>query len=171
MKKRFAGILALALAATLLAPMTAATAAPTAATGSNACWTYKASEKKFAAKANAARDRLGLGKFKLDPELSKVARKHTQEMIRANDLFHTTSDQLRARVTNWSLLGENVGVGSSVDSLHTAFMNSPAHAANILHALYKFQGVGVAKANGRMWVTVIFANSSDPGTTLPMPNC
>ena len=168
MKKRFAGILAVALAATLLAPMTSSVAAPA---GSSACWNYKDSEKKFARKANAARANLGLGKYRLDPELSKVARKHTQEMIRANDLFHTTSDQLRARVTNWSLLGENVGVGSTVDSLHTAFMNSPAHAANILHSAYKFQGVGVAKANGRMWVTVIFADSSNPGTTLNMPSC
>ena len=169
MKKRFAGILAVALAATLLAPMTAASAAPT---GSSTCWNYKASEKKFAAKANAARDRLGLGKYKIDPELSKVARKHTQEMINRGEIYHTTSDQLRARVTNWSLLGENVGVGSTVDSLHTAFMGSPAHAANILHAAYKYQGVGVAKANGRLWVTVIFAASpGDPGTTLPMPNC
>ena len=168
MKKRLAGILAVALAATLLTPLTSATAAPT---GSSACWNYKATEKGFARKANAARERLGLGKYRLDPELSKVARKHTQEMIRANDLFHTTSDQLRARVTNWSLLGENVGVGSSVDSLHSAFMDSPAHAANILHGSYKFQGVGVARANGRMWVTVIFADSSNPGTTLSMPNC
>ena len=168
MKKRFAGILAVALAATLLAPMTAASAAPT---GSSNCWSYKASEKKFAAKANASRDRLGLAKYRLDPELSKVARKHTQEMIRANDLFHTTSDQLRARVTNWSLLGENVGVGATVDSLHKAFMDSPAHASNILHSAYKFHGIGVAKANGRMWVTVIFAASNDPGTTLRMPNC
>ena len=168
MKKRLAGILAMALAATLLAPMTSAIAAPT---GSSACWDYKASERKFARKANVERMELGLGKYRLDPELSKVARKHTKEMIRANDLFHTTSDQLRSRVTNWRLLGENVGVGSTVDSLHTAFMNSPAHAANILHGSYKFQGVGVATANGRMWVTVIFADSSNPGTTLPMPSC
>ena len=167
MKKRFAGILTLALTASLLVPMTT----QVANAGSSTCWNYKASEKKFARKANAARSQISLGKLRLDPELSKVARKHTKEMIRANDLFHSTSEQLRTRITNWTSLGENVGVGSSVDSLHTAFMNSPAHAANILHTGYKFQGVGVIKANGRMWVTVIFAQSSNPGTTLKMPTC
>lgn len=167
MKKRFAGILAVAMMATLLTPMTATVANA----GSSTCWNYKTSEKKFARKANAARGQVGVGKMRIDPELSKVARKHTKEMIRANDLFHSTSEQLRNRVTNWTLLGENVGVGSSVDSLHTAFMNSPAHAANILNASYKYHGVGVIKANGRMWVTVIFSATEDPGTTLSMPRC
>ena len=167
MKKRFAGILAVAMMATLLSPVTA----NVANAGSSSCWNYKTSETKFARKANAARGRIGLPKMKMDPELSKVARKHTQEMIKANDLFHSTSTQLRNRVTNWTLLGENVGVGGSVDSLHTAFMNSPAHAANILNGTYKYHGVGVAKANGRMWVTVIFSATEDPGTTLPMPSC
>lgn len=167
MKKRLAGILTLALTAALLVPMTA----PVATAGSSTCWNYKTSEKKFARKANAARGNTSLAKLRLDPELSKVARKHTKEMVNKNDLFHSTSTQLRNRVTNWTLLGENVGVGSTVDSLHTAFMNSPAHAANILNASYKYQGVGVMKAHGRMWVTVIFSATQDPGTTLKMPTC
>jgi uncharacterized protein YkwD len=167
MKKRFAGILALAVTAALLAPVSSVAQAGT----SSKCWDYKTSEKKFARKANAARANIGLGKLKLDPELSKVALKHTKEMVKANNLFHTSSDQLRARVTNWTLLGENVGVGGSVDSLHEAFMNSPSHAANILHLSYRYHGVGVVKAHGRMWVTVIFSATQDPGTTLRMPTC
>lgn len=167
MKKRFAGILAATMLATTMAPVTA-TAARSA---SSTCWEYKPSEKKFARKANASRANIGLGKLKLDPELSKVALKHTREMVKANDLFHTSSEQLRSRVTNWTLLGENVGVGGTVDSLHQAFMNSPAHAANVLHTGYKYHGVGVLRAHGRMWVTIIFSAVNDPGTTLKMPRC
>jgi uncharacterized protein YkwD len=50
-------------------------------------------------------------------------------------------------------------------------MNSPAHAANVLHSSFKHVGVAVTRSGGRMWVTVIFESVSNPGTTLPMPKC
>lgn len=170
MSKKFAGIIAAAIIGSLLVPGIAS-AATASASGNNSCWDYKDSERAFARKANKERTDKGEGKLKLDPELSKVALKHTKEMVAADSLFHTSSDQLRARVKNWSLLGENVGVGSSVSSLHTAFMNSPAHAANILNANFGHQGVGVVKKGDRMWVTVIFSSDENPNTTLSMPNC
>lgn len=143
----------------------------TSATADNKCWKVKASESGFAKKMNAARTANGKGKLSLDPEISKVARKHTKEMINQALLHHTSSDALRNRVTRWQLLGENVGVGATVDSLHVAFMNSPAHRENILLSSFKHVGVGVIKDGGRMWVTVIFENTEDPGTTLKMPRC
>lgn len=143
----------------------------TASTGDNRCWSYKTSERGFARKMNAVRSGRGLGKLSLDPEISKAARVHTNEMINQNTLHHTSSTNLRNRVTNWVVLGENVGVGSTVSSLHDAFMNSPAHRDNIEHAAYKHVGIGVRKANGRLWVTVIFEAVTDPGTTLNMPRC
>src|SRR3712207_4708048 len=105
---------ALFLAGTLLAALLTAATASAGSTGDNACWKYKDSERGFARKMNAARTDRGLGKLSLDPELSKAARVHTNEMIRRDELFHTTSSDLRNRVTNWILLGENVGVGGSV---------------------------------------------------------
>lgn len=137
----------------------------------NRCWSYKTSERGFARKINSERVLEGLGKLSLDPELSKAALKHTWEMARKNELYHTPSDTLRARVTNWTILGENVGVGGSVSSLHDAFMNSPAHADNVLYQTFKHVGIGVVKKAGRMWVTVIFEAVVDPGTTLGMPRC
>lgn len=138
---------------------------------SSSCWYFKPSEKGFARKMNQARVAAGLRKLRLDPELSKVSRVHTAEMFKADLLHHATSAQLTRRVTNWSVLGENVGVGGTVASLHDAFMNSPAHKANILLTGYNHVGVGVAKKNGRMWVTVTFAKSPNPGTSLKMPRC
>jgi len=163
-------IVAILLGGALLATFSPVTTAG-AGTGDNQCWKYKASERNFNRKMNAARTSRGLGKLSLDPEISKVARVHTREMIRANSLHHTSSTNLRRRVTNWIVLGENVGVGGTVDSLHQAFMNSPAHRDNIEHAAYKHVGIGVRKADGRMWVTVIFEAVTDPGTTLRMPRC
>lgn len=165
-RKTAALIFAGALFTTLL-PLTTAQAA----IGDNPCWSYTDAERGFARKTNAARANAGLGKLSLDPELSKAARVHTNEMIRKDELFHTSSTNLRQRVTAWTILGENVGVGSTVDSLQKAFMNSPAHRDNILLPAYRHIGVGAKKANGRLWVTIIFEDGADPGTTLAMPRC
>lgn len=142
-----------------------------AAAADNSCWTYKRPEKGFNRKMNAARTNAGLAKLSLDPELSKAARVHTREMVKRNELYHTPSNRLASRVTNWIILGENVGVGSTVSSLHQAFMDSPAHRDNIMKVSFKHVGIGVLKKHGRMWVTVIFEAVTDPGTTLSMPKC
>lgn len=153
----------------LFAAMLPAAAAP-AANGST-CWSTTRPERGFTKKMNAARDVAGVGRVRLDPELSKVARVHTREMVRANKLHHTPARALTRRVTNWVTLGENVGSGATVTSLHRAFMRSPIHRANILLGTYNHVGVGTKKANGKLWVTVVFEARTDPGTTLPMPSC
>lgn len=163
-----------AVAAALLVPSTAS-----ASVADSKCWNYKTSERAFAKKNNAARVNAGIGKLSLDPELSRVAMKHTKEMVSASDgdpgaddLFHSTAEQLKRRVTGqWTLLGENVGVGGSVSSLHGAFMDSPLHRANMMNAAFKHVGVGVIKKGDEMFVTVIFSAGGDPGTSLSMPKC
>ena len=136
-----------------------------------ACWTPKPEEQAFREKMNLERAATGAGQLQLDPELSKAARVHTREMTSRDLLYHTPNNDLTRRVTHWSVLGENVGVGGTVDSLDDAFINSPAHRANILYSSFRYVGIGVREVDGRMWVTVLFEASSDPGTTLPMPNC
>jgi uncharacterized protein YkwD len=135
------------------------------------CWDYKRSERGFARKMNKVRRRKGRGRLSLDPELSRAARVHTSEMIRRNTLYHTSNRKLRRRVVGWSTLGENVGLGGSVRSLHRAFMNSAHHRSNVLYGSFRHAGVGVRKRSGRMWVTVIFEARRDPGTRLRMPRC
>jgi uncharacterized protein YkwD len=137
----------------------------------NQCWRYRPSERLFTRLMNAARERADLPKLSLDPEASKVARKHTTEMAERNLLHHTPSSSLVRRVTRWEILGENVGVGGTVDSLHHAFMDSPPHRANILFSKFRHVGVGVRKTDERIWVTVILENKLDPGTRLRMPRC
>lgn len=165
--KRFLAVVAM----TTLLSATYAVAPAQARSIDNPCWSYRGAEKGFARRINAERSDRNLGKLSLDPELSKAARVHTNEMVRRSVLYHTPSDKLRRRVTNWIVLGENVGVGGSVSSLHDAFMASPAHRDNVLDATYQHVGIGTKKANGRMWVTVIFEAVTDPGTTLRMPRC
>lgn len=163
--------LVVALAIPAVTPFVLPDPSPTAAGADNPCYKFTAAERGFASKMNQERRARGLGTMKLDPELSKASIRHTKEMTNANTLVHSTTTQLTRRVTNWSSLGENVGVGATVDSLHTAFMSSPAHRDNILHGPFNNVGVGVKNDGGRMWVTVIFETRSNPGTRLAMPNC
>lgn len=165
---RTGSLMAVMMVAGMLSPVGTAQAAV-----DNACFKHQRPEVNFKNKINAERKDLGLGKLKIDPELSKVARHHTKAMLRADEgLFHQTSEQFRKRITGWTRIGENVGYGSKVSSLHSAFMDSPGHAANVLGPGYTHVGVGVKyDEDDRMWVTVIFSGVNNPGTTLPMPTC
>jgi uncharacterized protein YkwD len=163
-------ILTVATATALLVifvPASTSTAAAACSRG----WAFRSPERSFADKINQARAAAGKGILHLDKQLSKAARRHTREMLESNTLYHTPEPALRSRVTNWVWLGENVGVGNTVDSLHTAFMNSPDHRDNILFSKFRHVGIGTRMQGGRMWVTVLFEAETDPGTTLPMPNC
>lgn len=133
----------------------------------NDCIDYTAAEKAMARKINAARADKGQRKLRLDTELGRAARKHSNEMAADDLLFHTTPGQLSKRISRWRVLGENVGVGETVPTLHEAFMDSTVHRENILHATYRHVGVGIVHSGGKMWVTVIFENRKDPGTSLP----
>lgn len=135
----------------------------------NRCITNNRPEKRFKRLINRERISIGKNRLRLDTELSRVARKHTKAMIDRGTIYHSTAEVLRRRVTRWRVLGENVGVGGTVVSLHDAFVNSPAHLQNILYPTFRFVGVGVKKAKGRMWVTVIFERRKNPGTTLRCP--
>ena len=146
-------------------------AAGTPAGADNECWQFRTKERGFAKKINTARESVGMGKLSLDPELSKAARVHTRAMVKNNELYHTPTDKLTSRVRGWTILGENVGVGGTVTSLHTAFMASHGHYENIVHPEYRHVGIGTKEAHGRLWVTVIFEGENDPGTPLPMPKC
>lgn len=139
-----------------------------ASSSSSACYPRgpKPSELRFLRKHNRARVRRGVPRLSLDRQLSKVAIVHTREMVNAGVIYHVASSLLSRRVTNWSTLGENVGVGDNVDQLHRAFMNSPGHRANILYSGFRYIGIGVTRAHDRMWVTVNFEARRDPGSPL-----
>ncbi len=135
------------------------------------CFSFKRSERRFARLMNGARSARSHNRMKIDRHLTRVARVHTNEMVKRHSLYHTSSEALGRRVTRWRVLGENVGFGGSVRSLHHAFMESPAHRDNILFDSYRHVGVGVKQSKGLMWVTVVFEASKDPGTRLAMPSC
>lgn len=115
----------------------------------------QASSGSFVSKINGARRSAGRPSLSVRSDLSSVAYRHSQRMARGNNLHHNPN--LGSHVSNWQAVGENVGRGGDVASLHRAFMNSPSHRANILDRDYTEVGVGVVvDGNGIMWVTEVF---------------
>ena len=120
-------------------------------------------EGAFLSKINASRSAAGLPPLSMSSELVPDARAHSAEMMAAGGIFH--SSNLAGVASGWESLAENVGVGPSVDGLHTAFMNSSGHRRNILGD-FNYVGVGVKEADGQIWVTVIFMKKgAAPETT------
>ena len=124
-----------------------------------------ASEAGFLAKINASRAANGLAALSVDGGLRSHARNHTQDMIDADEIYHSSGDELKAAAgSGWSKLGENVGRGGTVDSLHKAFMDSAGHKANILGD-YNYAGIGTASSDGVLYVTVVFMKKGGGSTT------
>ena len=90
--------------------------------------------------------------------LSHYAKRHSEAMANNGYLFHSDSSVLQKMLApyDWSIGGENVGVGNSVDSLQDAFMASKVHRQNILRTAFDHTAIGIVRQHGSLWVTVIF---------------
>jgi len=112
-------------------------------------------ESDFVAKVNAERSARGLTKLSVASDLVSAARAHSKQMADEHNLYH--NPELGTDVGGWKKLGENVGKGPSVSSIHTAFMNSSGHKRNILDSDWTQVGIGVVvDSAGTIWVTEIF---------------
>jgi hypothetical protein len=111
-------------------------------------------ESEFVSLVNRERTSRGLAALTVRTDLRDVARSHSRRMASSGNLHHNPN--LTTQVTNWVRLAENVGTGSGAASLHSAFMSSSGHRANILDTKVSEVGIGVELAGGRLWVTQVF---------------
>jgi hypothetical protein len=156
------------MAATIVLALLLSVAAIALPTTARATSWDTAFEKCLRDKHNAARKAAGVAPLETKSEMVTFARNHTADMIAAGEIFH--SSDLTKATTGWTKLGENVGRGSSCDSLHNAFMNSAGHKQNLLDPVYTSIGVGGDQAgDGRMYVTVVFAAHKNSSTTTTAP--
>jgi hypothetical protein len=110
---------------------------------------------QFVADINSARSAAGLPAYAVVGDLTGIAQQHSDEMAARQQLYHNPN--LTSQVQDWQEVGENVGTGPSVPSIHQAFMNSPEHRANILDPHFTQVGVGVTvDSQGELWVTEDF---------------
>lgn len=144
-------LVALAIA-TLLATVAATPPTAEASTGS------QARELRFVDSVNVERAGRGIDRLRLASDLTEVARRHSARMASDGDLRHNPS--LGSEVSGWSRVGENVGRGGSVSSLHAALMDSESHRRNILDGQFTEIGVGVHLSGSTVWVTQVFRTPS-----------
>jgi uncharacterized protein YkwD len=108
---------------------------------------------------NGDRAAAGLDGLCENGQLAGFAQAWAEQMAATGSFVH---QDIASTITGTSFftMGENILVGPagySPDQMETAWMNSPAHRANILSGAFNQAGVGTAySADGRMWVCVDF---------------
>jgi uncharacterized YkwD family protein/spore coat assembly protein SafA len=115
---------------------------------------------------NKERTSRGLSPLTFDPELSRVARIKSQDMIDKKYFSHTSPtygspfDMMQKFGLRFSAAGENIAYGQkTAQEVMTTWMNSAGHRANILSEAYTHIGIGVAKMyNGTLYWTQMFMN-------------
>lgn len=140
--------------AVILALLTSVFFVPTTTASAASIQISSAKETSLISLTNKARAKFGLRAYRVNAELTKVARAHAMRMARNDRLYH--NPQLRYSVSSYRFLGENVGYSPSITGVQSAFMNSPSHRANILDRDFTQVGIGVVVAGDRIWVTEVF---------------
>jgi uncharacterized protein YkwD len=110
-----------------------------------------APEQRAVDLVNATRARNGLSQLVVGARLTRYAERHAHKMASQRRLFHSA-----LRIPGYSALGEIVGEGSTVRSVHRAFLRSAEHR-QIMLGTWRRIGVGVAGAGGLVYVVEIFA--------------
>jgi hypothetical protein len=111
-------------------------------------------ESRLVELTNRSRAQQGLRPLAVELQLTRVARDWSNTMAAERKLYHRPD--LRGAINgDWQRIGENVGVGPSVERIHEAFMASPGHRANVLGDFDRL-GIGIYERNDRLWITVNF---------------
>lgn len=129
-----------------------------------------AKENEFVTRINALRADHGLGTLQIHGQLTAKARDWAETMAEAGQIWHSN---LPDGVTvQWKRLGENVGMGGTVDALHQAFIDSPSHYENLVDPGFRYVGIGVfLDADGTVFVSEVFMElASQPAPATPAPS-
>lgn len=118
-------------------------------TSSKAKFQLTADEQQMLDLVNQERQKAGLAPLKADPELTKMARVKSQDMIDNNYFSHNSPtygspfEMMDQFGIEYNTAGENIAGNGSVQGAHTSLMNSDGHRANILGSQYSKIGIGI----------------------------
>ncbi len=105
--------------------------------------------------ANRERVAQGLQPLRWDDTLAAAARNHAALMAQRNTLSHQLPGELplqdRAKLAGarYTVIAENVAEGPTAETIHSGWMHSPHHRANILDPDLTAIGIAVAITTGR----------------------
>lgn len=112
---------------------------------------------------NAARVAEQLSPLARDAALDRLARVHSEEMLRARMVGHDVGSgdpaaRIKAAGIKAHVAGENVASAGSLENAHRALWASPSHRGNLLLDKFTHVGVAVVRArDGMVWVTEMFS--------------
>lgn len=136
---------------------------PAPAPGESAAQGAKDDDDAMLRMLNAARAAEQLGPLARDAKLDKIARAHSEEMLKVRLIGHDLgtgdpSARLRAAGLSARVTGENVVTAGSLENAHRTLWASPSHRGNMLLDQYTRVGVAVVRgADGVVWVTQMFS--------------
>jgi hypothetical protein len=129
-----------------------------------------ADEQRLVDLTNEARAQGGLKPVVWDPQLATAARAHAVLMSRQDEISHryqgeadlaTRAGQAGAK---FSVIAENIAMGTSPGQIHGAWMVSPAHHDNLMNANVNRIGVSIVPARGALFAVVDFSEGVETMT-------
>ncbi|MGB9233475.1 MAG: CAP domain-containing protein [Terriglobales bacterium] len=122
-------------------------------------------ERELFAAVNQSRRAQGLAGLRWDESLAAAARRHAALMAEHGSTQHAFEGEpsLSARVKqagahfNW--LSENVTQGPTAEFIHSQFIHSPSHRANLLDRDMDSIGVGVVERGGQLFAVEDFSQA------------
>lgn len=121
-----------------------------------------AAERLFAM-ANQARARTGAPPLTWDPALAAAARKHCERMVAEGPISHRyggepdLSERASIDGAHFSLIEENIAVGSYPAEVHEGWMNSPGHRRNLLNPEVDHVGISVIMRGSTMYAVADYS--------------
>ncbi len=137
--------------------------ASAAMVGTMLCWSANSqtavsrAERELFASINQARQAQGLPPLRWDDRLAAAARRHAELMAERGSAQHgfdgepSLSTRVKQAGARFSWLSENVTQGPTARFIHSQFMNSGPHRANILDREMDSIGVGVVERGGQLF--------------------
>jgi cysteine-rich secretory family protein len=111
--------------------------------------------QQFVSYINNQRAAHGARTLRVASDLAAYAYSHSKAMAAKQTIYHSTDAQLYS-IPGWTGIGENVGMGDTVQDLNDAFMASKEHRFNILYPGWNLLGIGTVERNNVIYVTEIF---------------
>jgi hypothetical protein len=115
--------------------------------------------------ANHDRAAAGLPALKWDSALAAAAHQHALKMAQMNQLSHqfagepAIQDRARQAGARFSTIAENVAQGPTAAGIHSQWMNSPPHRANLLDPELNSVGISVLQTGNMLFAVEDFSNA------------
>ena len=124
-----------------------------------------ASERELFDLLNHERTANHLAELKREGALCKAARKHALLMLDLNTFEHQLPGEpgLEERLTNagarFTYIAENIAIGKDPATIHSGWMHSPGHRANILSPRVTAVGIAVVRGTDGLFAVEDFSQS------------